>query len=463
METEAMPVRIVSGKDGRVEFVQVFVAPLLGPLGTAALVMLLLVFMLLERDELRIRLVRLLGQGRISATTTALDEVGRRVSRYLFMQLVVNVTYGIPVAIGLYFIGVPNALLWGALATVLRYIPYVGPWIAAVFPILLSFAVSTSWTTPVLTVTLFILLELFSNNVMEPLLYGASTGVRPVALIVAALAWTWMWGPMGLVLAAPLTVCLVVMGRIVPRLTFLNILLSDDEALTPAEDCYYRLHSMGDCDEMELVDNYLMSHPLSELFDQMLIPVVATAEADFRLGLLEEEQLGFIHQGMHRILEDLDMRWESALALSGSPSDMKVRICCLPARAYRDELVCEMVSQLLAQRGHQAPIGSAKLGSGELVSWVRETNASVACLSAIAPTTVIHARYLCLKLRKNFPSMHIVIGLWGWTDHFADSAKALRDSGADDVVATVGEAVDRVMRHVPATATTDGIAALRRE
>jgi predicted PurR-regulated permease PerM len=202
---DATPVKVVSGKDERLEFFQVFVAPIVGPLGTAALVLLLLIFMLLQREDLRNRLIRLVGQGRISTTTVAMTEAGTRVSRYLLMQLVVNVSYGMTVAIGLYFIGLPNAILWGALTTVLRFIPYVGPWIGAAFPVLLSLAVSPGWTTPVLTILLFIVLELFSNNVMEPWLYGSSTGVTPIALIVAALVWTWLWGPVGLVLATPLT------------------------------------------------------------------------------------------------------------------------------------------------------------------------------------------------------------------------------------------------------------------
>ena len=203
--------------------VQYLIAPLVGPLGKAALVVLLVIFMLLRREDLRRRLIRLLGKDHISATTRAMDDAGARVFRYLLMQLVVNVSYGIPVAIGLYFIGVPNAVLWGAFATVLRFIPYIGPWIGAAMPVALSLAVSPGWTMPLLTIGLFIVLELLSNNVMEPWLYGSRTGVTPIALIVAAVFWTWLWGPVGLVLSTPLTVCLVVMGRHVPRLSFLSV------------------------------------------------------------------------------------------------------------------------------------------------------------------------------------------------------------------------------------------------
>ena len=288
--------------------VQYLIAPLLGPLGKAALVVLLVIFMLLRREDLRRRLIRLIGKGRISATTHAMDDAGARVFRYLLMQLVVNVSYGIPVAIGLYFIGVPNAVLWGAFATVLRFIPYIGPWIAAAIPVALSLAVSPSWTMPLLTIGLFVVLELLSNNVMEPWLYGSSTGVTPIALIVAAVFWTWLWGPVGLILSTPLTVCLVVMGRHVPRLSFLSVLLSDEEALTPAEDCYHRLLTVGEQDELEFVEAYLKANSLTALYDSVFIPVIIATETDHRLELLDDEQRLLIEQSLRDIIEDLGTR-----------------------------------------------------------------------------------------------------------------------------------------------------------
>ena len=264
--------------------------------------------MLLRREDLRRRLIRLIGKGRISAATHAMDDAGARVFRYLLMQLVVNVSYGIPVAIGLYFIGVPNAVLWGACATVLRFIPYIGPWIAAAIPVALSLAVSPSWTMPLLTIGLFVVLELLSNNVMEPWLYGSSTGVTPIALIVAAVFWTWLWGPVGLILSTPLTVCLVVMGRHVPRLSFLSVLLSDEEALTPAEDCYHRLLTVGEQDELEFVEAYLKANSLTALYDSVFIPVIIATETDHRLELLDDEQRLLIEQSLRDIIEDLGTR-----------------------------------------------------------------------------------------------------------------------------------------------------------
>lgn len=444
--TQPIPVEVVGGNDQNLETMQVLLAPILGPLGTAGLVLLLLVFMLLQREDLRNRIIRLVGQGRISTTTRAMDDAGSRVSKYLLMLLVVNVTYGIPVAIGLYFIGVPNALLWGSLAVVLRFIPYVGPWIAASFPILLSLAVAPDWMAPLLTISLFVVLELLSNNVMEPWLYGTSTGVTPIALIIAALIWTFLWGPLGLVLATPLTVCMVVMGRHIPRLAFLSIALSDEEALTPAEECYYRLHRVGEHDEMEFVENYLKTRPLHSLFDEVLIPVIAMAETDHRLGLLEAEQLQFVEQGVSRLLDDLEADPASSKTESMESDNSAIRVCCLPARADRDELAGCMLVQLLLKSGFDAHNASAKMVSGELVEWIRSATPQVVCISVVPPTRSVHARYFCAKLRNIFPDLKIVVCLWGNAEKNPEKLSMLRDSGADEIVSTVEEATAWITR-----------------
>jgi predicted PurR-regulated permease PerM len=438
-------VEIVNGPDKRLELIQVILAPVLGPLGTAALVLLLLVFMLLEREDLRNRLIRLIGQSRISVTSRAMDDAGSRVSKYLQMQLIVNCTYGIAVAAGLYFIGVPNALLWGALATVLRFIPYIGPWIAATFPILLSLAISPSWMTPLFTIGLFAVIELISNNLMEPWLYGSSTGVTPIALIVAALAWTWLWGPVGLVLATPLTVCLVVMGRHIPRLAFLSIVLSDEEPLTPAEDCYHRLYRSGERDEMELVDNYLKQNSLGNLFDTVLIPVIAAAESDHRAGRLESDQLEFIEAGLQEILEDLDLRSDSKLPVQDEDS---YKVCCIPSRGYRDQLAGEMVVQLLRDVGILASCSSAKLVSTEMIEWIRKTAPDIVCISTIHPSTHSNVRYLCRKLRMDFPKLPIIVGMWEQV--ISDKTSTLlMDAGADEIVTNTVQAAERIRARTP--------------
>lgn len=430
-----IPVEIVGGKDQRLEFMQEVLAPVLGPIGTAALVLILLIFMLLQREELRNRFIRLIGQGRMSTTARAMDDAGARVTKYLLMQLVVNVTFGIPVAIGLYFIGVPNAILWGALAVILRFIPYLGPWIAAAFPILLSLASSPGWMIPLMTIALFIVLELISNNVMEPWLYGSSTGVTPIALIVAALVWTWLWGPVGLVLATPLTVCLVVMGRHIPKLAFLSIVLSDDEALTPAEDCYQRLLRSGEQDEMELVDSYLKTNPMRALFDSVLMPVVAAAGTDHRLGFIDAVQLESVESALRDIVDAVSPVFPAG-------DDGLFSVCCVPARARRDQLAGEMLVRLLWQEGVSAQSAEARMPLGELVAWLRKAKADVVCISVVTPSTLIHARYLCAKFRAISPGLRIVVGLWGRPKLTPEHVTALRESGADDIVASLAEALE---------------------
>ena len=203
-------------------------------------------------NDLRDRMIRLFGLGDVHRATSAISDAAKRIGRYLLMQLVVNILYGLPIGIGLFLIGVPNALLWALLATVLRFIPYLGPVLAAMFPIALSFAVDAGWTTPLLTVALFIAVELVTNNVLEPWLYGSSTGLSPLAIIVAAVFWTTLWGPVGLLLATPLTVCLVVLGRHVPQLQFLEVLLGDQPVLEPEVKFYQRLLAGERLDRREL-------------------------------------------------------------------------------------------------------------------------------------------------------------------------------------------------------------------
>ena len=459
----AAPAQVAdTSKVNPVELGQRLIAPLLGPLGRAALVLLLVIFMLLRREDLRRRLIRLIGKGRISAATHAMDDAGSRVFRYLFMQLVVNVSYGIPVAIGLYFIGVPNAVLWGACAAVLRFIPYSDRGSP------LRYRSHSRWPSRpagrcrLLTIGLFVVLELLSNNVMEPWLYGTSTGVTPIALIIAAVFWTWLWGPVGLILSTPLTVCLVVMGRRVPSLSFLSVLLSDEEALTPAEDFYHRLLTVGEQDELEFVESYLKANSLTALYDSVFVPVIIATETDHRLELLDDEQRSFIEQSLRDIIEDLGTVPQVAskidanrAAAQDTPSRSAAppfRVYCLPARADRDELAGAMLTQLLQQQGFPAQNGPGKLAAGELLDLVEGSDVDAACISVVSPSTVIHARYLCVKLRARFPQLKIVIGLWDTTQGLTDAARRLRDSGADEVVTTLADAVVQLAKHAPTLA-----------
>lgn len=433
---------------GTIERFGAILSALVGPLGTSALVLLLLICMLLQRDNLRGRLIRLIGGGNISATTRGMDDAAQRVSRYLFMQLVVNATYGVVIGIGLYFVGVPNSFVWGVLATVLRFIPYVGPWIAAAFPVLLSLAVTNTWTLPALTIGLFIVVELLSNNVMEPMLYGSSTGVSAIALIIAAVFWTYLWGAAGLVLATPLTVCLVVMGRHVPRLHVLAILLSDEEALAPHEEFYHRLLTPSATDAIEFADNYLKANSHSDLYDSVMIPVLATAERDRQSGHLEEEQHADVMEELRDVIEDLGERPPPVPAKTEDTSPSPTcQVLCLPVRAERDELAGAMLTQLLAHHGFPATNLSATMTTGELLEMVDRESAEAVCISVSPPSTLTHARYLCGKLRVRSPKMHLIIGLWGATEQLPEATARLRAAGADEVVTTLADAVVQLSKY----------------
>jgi predicted PurR-regulated permease PerM len=247
-----VPVTLVEPPETPLTVLRTTLFPLLGPLGTAGLVIIFVIFMLIQREDLRDRLLRLLGEGRLNASTQALDEAAQRVSRYLLMQSLINTGTGTAVGIGLFFIGVPNALLWGLFAGVLRFIPYVGPWVAATLPTLISLAVFPGWEKPLLTIALFLLIELVSNNVVEPLVYGSETGISTLGILVSAVFWTWLWGAVGLLMATPLTVCLVVMGRYVPQLHFLDVLLGDQPPLPLEAQIYHRLLAL-DAEEVEVL------------------------------------------------------------------------------------------------------------------------------------------------------------------------------------------------------------------
>ena len=464
----AMPVEIVASKHaGLIDRLSPIVWPLLGPIGTAALVILLLFCMLLQRENLRGRLIQLIGSDNISATTHGMDDASHRVARFLVMQLIVNATYGVVIGTGLYFIGVPNAILWAVLTAVLRFIPYVGPWIAAFFPIVLSLAVTNNWTMPALTIGLFVVVELLSNNVMEPWLYGASTGVSPIALIIAAVFWTWLWGPVGLVLSTPLTVCLAVMGRHVPRLGALSVVLSDEEALSPPDEFYHRLLTPAANDATEFAEAYLKENSLIALYDGVFIPALASVARDAQSGELDEPEYAAVLEELRDLIEDLGTRpvrpskkeeepaeaaaaEEAASPTSPAPATPAVSTCgvlCLPVRAKRDEIAGAMLVQVLAQLGFKAVNFSGEMTSGELLEKAERETADAICISVTPPSTIIHARYLCRKLRTRFPKTCLVVGLWGVTEQAPEMTTGLREFGADEVVTSLADAIAEFSKH----------------
>jgi hypothetical protein len=325
------------------------------------------------------------------------------------MQLVVNLLYGMPVALGLFLIGVPNALLWGMLATVLRFIPYLGPILAAMFPIALSFAVDPGWTIPLLTVSLFIALELFTNNVLEPWLYGSSTGLSPLAIIVAAVFWTTLWGPVGLLLATPLTVCLVVLGRYVPQLQFFEVLLGDQPVLAPEVKFYQRVLAGDPQEAEELAEDLLEEESLEEVYDRVILPALVFADQDRQRGVLEPARMMTVAGAVTDIAEDLAEPIEPGPA--AALPEAAVRVLCVGARTGLDTAAAAMLAQLLRQRGATAELTDAAAllhGAAATEHW------DIICLSYLDAGAVRQARRLVLRLRARFGrEIRFCICFWG--------------------------------------------------
>lgn len=302
---DPIPVEIVA-HEKPLEVLQNLVAPLLSPLASAGLVIVVVIFMLMEREDLRDRFIRLVGYGDLHRTTQALQDAGKRVGQYLLMQLVVNIVYAVPITIGLWVLGIPNALLWGMLALALRFVPYIGPIIGALLPLFLALAVAPGWALLLWTAALFIVMELITGNVIEPWLYGSRTGLSPLAIIVAAIFWTWLWGPLGLVLSTPLTVCLVVLGRHVPQFEFLDVLFGNEPVLEPHARLYQRLLA-GDPDEAtDHAEEFLEDKYLFEFYDKVAIPALLLGEHDRMRGVLDDEQRRLLAGSAETLVANLD-------------------------------------------------------------------------------------------------------------------------------------------------------------
>jgi predicted PurR-regulated permease PerM len=367
---------------------------MLEPLAAIGLVIVLVIFMLIQREDLRNRLIRLVGYGRLTVTTRALEEAGQRISHYLLMQTIINSSFGVAVSMALYLIGVPYAVLWGFFATVLRFVPYVGPFAAAIMPSALSLAVFEGWLWPILVVGIFVALELICNMVLEPLLYAESAGVSEVGLLVAVAFWTWLWGPVGLVLATPLTVCVVVLCKYVPRMDFIAVLISDQPAMESNISYYQRLLAMDQAEAAEIVEEHLKTHPQEQLFDGVLIPALSHARRDRELGRLTEDGEQFVFRATREILEDLNsMKPQS----SSEPSDSskatttvgkssvilpKVSILGCSAQDEADELALLMFRQLLDSTKYEVEIISNAVLTSEVVALIGEKSPAMICIAA---------------------------------------------------------------------------------
>ena len=434
------------------------VGPMLERFASAGLVIVLVIFMLVQREDLRNRLIRLVGYGRLTVTTRALEEAGQRISSYLFMQTVINSSFGLAVGLALYLIGLPYAILWGFLAALLRFIPYVGPFAAAIMPSVLSLAVFQGWLWPIVVVGLFLVLELLNNMVLEPLLYGESAGVSGVGLLVAIAFWTWLWGPVGLVLATPLTVCVVVFGKYMPGMDFIGVLMSDQPAMASNVSYYQRLLAMDQAEAAEIVEDHLKSQPAEQIYDEVMVPALNYARRDRELGRLTEEGEQFVFRGTREILDDLTSLIPKSLpAAAGSgkavvsdaelaPARPKVRVLGCPAHDEADEIALHMFRQLLDATQYETEVMSNAALTSEVVALVGETNPSLMIIASVSLGGLAQTRYLCKRLRARFPGLKIAVGYWGMGNE--DSNNILL-AGADRVGTTLIETRGQMMQLCP--------------
>lgn len=378
------------------------------PLATSGLMLLFVVFVLLQREDLRDRFIRLVGSHDVHRTTEAMNDAGSRIGRYLLMQLLVNGTYGALFGLGLWLLGVPSALLWGLLGVVLRFVPYVGAPISALFPLVLALAADSGWSLPLATLGLFLGIELVCAYALEPLLYGSSTGLSPTALLVATAFWTILWGPVGLLLATPLTACLVVVGRHAPQLRFIEIVFGNRQALEPPVKLYQRLLE-GDREEaLELAESHLETHDLQRCLDDILLPALGLADRDRLRGALARPR-------QHALAADLA---ELALELAedaGVPTAEPVRpaVLCIGSRLGPDETGARLLALLLREQGHAAAVlPRAEIAAGHPGSPGSE-GLRLLCISTLDPGDAVHARRLARRLQRRFgPEVPVLLGLW---------------------------------------------------
>ena len=459
-----LPVQVVPVPPNGLQSLREVLRTALIPLGMTGMVFIFTVFILIKQVDLRNRLLRLAGVAQLNTMTLALDDAARRISRYLVVQFLVNASYGVCFGTGLFLIGIPNAALWGIFAGVFRIVPYVGVLTAAAFPLVLALAVFNGWGPPVLVVLLFALLELIAVNFVEPWLYGARTGISALALLVTTVFWTTLWGWAGLVLAVPLTVVAIVLGRHVPRMSFLHVLLGDETALSVEAQFYQRLLALDQEDARAIAVTFLKTHPLESLYDEVLVPALTLAEQDRHKCALDEARESFLFLSVSEIVSELSVyrpeevsakprklrsRWISTSQRElpshrAQPTPSTVRIFCLAANDQADEITSSMLAQLLERAGHgvlSLPVGSPV---EEILTTLLPEAQDVVCISALPPFAFAQARTLCQRIRIHLPQIRILAGIWGFIGDLDKAKERFGNTRPDRVVASLSQAVEQI-------------------
>jgi len=454
-----VPVEVVQ-QNSPIASVRALLGPFLGPMATLGIVMVFTAFILLRRDDLRNRLFTLAGLSRFHVTTQAFDEATKRVGRYLFLQFVMNLGYGALFGTALYFIRVPNAFLWGVLAGLLRFVPYLGTLAGAAMPILLSLAVFDGWLKPVLAFGSFVVIEILTSYVIEPLLYAAQTGVSSLAILVAAIFWAALWGPVGLLLSTPLTVCIVVIGRYIPQWEFLSVLLGDQRVLGTEVRLYQRLRRVDAEGARQVVEAFLKEGSIEKLYEGVITPVLIFIEKDRAEVGLGDAREQFVFQTLKEIIEELTLKpvtdTDSQEIEEATTEDSRLAaphakktngngcaITCIPARDEGDEIMGMMLGHLSNRAGYNAQV-IVPASVEDMMEEASEQHCEVIYVSALPPYSVYNTRRLYKKLRVRFPKSRIGISLWGFAGNLEVMRTRLGIVDADMIVSSLSEAINQV-------------------
>jgi predicted PurR-regulated permease PerM len=436
------PVRLVPAETPVLERIETALTPVVAPLARSLVILVLVVFFLVKREDLRDRVIRLMGRGNLTLTTRALDEAGDRISRFLTHQSAINAGVGIVVGIGLFWIGIPYAPLWGFLAAVLRFVPVVGIMMAMLVPSALAFAQFAGWWPLVSTLALFLGSDVLAAYVVEPVVIGAKTGVSSMAMLASAIFWSWLWGPVGLVLSTPLTVCLAVLGKHVSRLSYLSVVLGDEPALEDDLMLYQRLLS-GDIDEAhDILDKRFRVMSRGRVFDEVVVPALLQAESARARNEISEGDHQHVLRAIRALVEAVpgSGREDASSALTEVSPEIPRRIVGVSARTMTDEAIWDMWAQLFrAEKIAVESVGSAYLSSEMTISGDK-VPPDLICVNSIPPGGLAQARYICRRLRAKLPRATILVIRPGVQEDEKESAKRLLEDGANIVCATLEEA-----------------------
>ena len=417
--TQVQPVRVIDPDRTQLQSTAELLMRFLRPIGTFGVVIVFTIYLLMKREDLRHRILLLAGMGRINVMTQALQEAATRISQYLLFQAAVNAAYGTLFGFGLFLISVPNAFLWGVIAGILRIVPYVGTATGVVLPLVVSVAIFSSWAQPLLIIGLFLTIELTCTNFVEPWLFSSRTGISSLALLAMAIFWALLWGWPGLILSTPLTVCIVVMGRYVPQMSFLHTLLGTDAELSAEALFYERLLAMDQHEAHAVANRFLQNKSLVELYDSVLIPALALVEQDRHQGNLDDARCNFFFLSIGELIAELtDYREKATPALPVSPfashslGREDFAVVCISASDQADELTTHMLVQLMERASHQTLQLPGSSVSGEILDTLAHETNTVIFISALPPFAFSQARAICQRVRAHLPNNRIIIGLW---------------------------------------------------